>query len=208
MDGSHVKITAPKQFPNSYINRKKFHSVLIQGVCNNKKLFIDIYAGEPGSLHDANLFAKSDLAERIRNNSITFPNDSHLVGDLAYRLSTKLMVGFKDFGNMNQREKNFNKRLNKCRVDIENSFALLKGRFRRLKFMETVKLDLIPLFIVSAAILHNVCMLNDDLPDDLINIHEEIEEERRHNIVENLNGDVADNNSRQKRLNIMYNLPL
>ena len=48
IDDSHVQIVAPKQFPNLYFNRKKFHSVILQGVCNHAKLFIDIHAGEAG----------------------------------------------------------------------------------------------------------------------------------------------------------------
>lgn len=207
IDGSHVRITAPKVSPNSYINRKKFHSILLQGVCNHKKLFIDIYAGEAGSLHDSNLFNKSDLAERIRNQSVTFYNDSHLIGDLAYKLSTTLMVGFKNLNNITRRQRNFNNKLNVCRADIENAFALLKGRFRRLKFMETVRLDLISLFVVTAAILHNACIMNADLPDDFVDINAEVVEERRNNIIE-MNNDIPDNNAQQKRFNILYNLPV
>lgn len=77
---------------------------------------------------------------------------------MAYKLSNFLMVGFKHNRPLSQREKNFNLTLNKCRVTIEHAFALLKGRFRRLKLLETQKLDLIALLIVSACILHNVCI--------------------------------------------------
>lgn len=42
IDGSHIKILAPKENPNSYVNRKGFHSILLQGVCDNKMLFIDM----------------------------------------------------------------------------------------------------------------------------------------------------------------------
>ncbi|KAK5648278.1 hypothetical protein RI129_003170 [Pyrocoelia pectoralis] len=207
IDGSHIRIVAPKQFADSYVNRKKFHSVLLQGVCNEKKLFLDVYAGEPGSIHDANLYNKSHLAEQIRNREVIFYNDGHLVGDLAYKLSPTLMVGFKNFGNMTQREINFNKKLSMCRIEIENAFALLKGRFRRLKFIETVRLDLISAFIVTAAILHNACILNNDLPYDLVNVVEEMRAERGNDILQ-INNDVVGNNGQQKRLNIMHNLPI
>ncbi|XP_031351953.1 putative nuclease HARBI1 [Photinus pyralis] len=208
IDGCHVKIIAPKDHPNSYVNRKKFHSVLLQGVCNEKKLFIDIYAGEPGSLHDYNLFLKSDLAELIRTQSVTFYNNGHLIGDLVYKLSTNMLIGFKNCGNINRREINFNKKLNSCRVEIENAFVLLKGRFRRLKFIETVRLDFISLFIVTAAILHNVCLLSNDLPDDIIDLNEEIREVQRNDVNEIGANEGVDNNAEQKRRNILLNLPL
>lgn len=164
IDGCHIRILPPKQFPNSYYNRKKFHSVLLQGVCNRDNLFIDVYAGEPGSIHDANLFTKSDLYQRIDN--MEFPNDGHLIGDLAYPLSKKLLVGFKDV-NLNATKKYFNCKLSSIRVCIEHTFALLKGRFRRLKYLETRRLDLISLLIIASCILHNLCILKGDIPDEL-----------------------------------------
>ncbi|KAK4872990.1 hypothetical protein RN001_015019 [Aquatica leii] len=175
----------PTEHKDSYLNRKKFHSVLLQGVCNEKKLFLD----------------------QIRNREVIFYNDGHLVGDLAYKLTPTLMVGFKNFGNMTEPEINFNKRLSMCRIDIENAFALLKGRFRRLKFIETIRLDLISAFIVTAAILHNACILNNDLPYDLVNVVEEMQAERGNDILQ-VNNDVVENNAQQKGLNIMHNLPI
>ncbi|KAK4882566.1 hypothetical protein RN001_005885 [Aquatica leii] len=174
---------APKKFADSYVNRKKFHSVLLQGVCNEKKLFLDVYASGRGSIHDSNLYNKSHLAEQIRNREVIFYNDGHLVGDLSYKLSPTLMVGFKNFGNMTEREINLNKRLSMCRIDIENAFALLKSRFRRLKFIETIRLDLISAFIVTAAILHNACILNNDLPHDLVNVVAEMQAKRGNDIL-------------------------
>lgn len=114
------------------------------------------------------LFKKSGLYARIKNSSIHFPDNSHLVGDLAYKLSPYLLVGFKDVGGLNNREKNFNKKLSQCRVVIENTYAYLKKRFRRLKYLETVRLDLICLLTVSACIMHNVCILNGDVPEELV----------------------------------------
>lgn len=86
IDGSHIKILPPKEHPNSYCNRKSYHSVLLQGVCDNRKLFTHVYAGEPGSIHDSRLFEKSDLFNGIQTGEFTFPNDSHILGDLAYKL--------------------------------------------------------------------------------------------------------------------------
>lgn len=143
--------------------------MLLQGICDTKKLFLDAYAGEAGSIHDARLFRKSDIYQRIRNNSIQFPFDSHLIGDLAYPLSDSLMVEFKDNGHLTNLERHFNQKLSQVRVIIENTFALLKGRFRRLKMVETVRLDLTALLIISACILHNICLLNNDILEEIRN---------------------------------------
>lgn len=176
IDGCHIRIVAPKMYPNSYINRKNYHSVLLQGVCDNKQLFIDVYAGEAGSIHDMTLFKRSDLYHRIINNEISFYNDAHLIGDLAYKLQTYLIVGFKRIAPLTQRQRNFNVMLSRKRCIIENAFALLKGRFRRLKYLEIRRMNLISIFIISGCILHNICILNGDLPDDILNLQEELEQ--------------------------------
>jgi hypothetical protein len=67
------------------------------------------------------------------NYEVVCYDDAHLIGDLAYKLSSTLMVGFKNHGNLTLRQKNFNVILSKSRVTIERAYALLKGRFRRLK---------------------------------------------------------------------------
>lgn len=176
IDGSHIRILKPKENPNSYCNRKSYHSVLLQGVCDSKKLFLDVYAGEPGSIHDMRLFRKSDLNSRIRNGSVIFSEDHHLIADLAYKLSHYLLVGFKNNVVLTPAQINFNNKLSQCRVVIENAFALLKGRFRGLKSLETTRLDLIPLIIVSGTVLHNICILNGDLLEDIADL-QDLEEE-------------------------------
>ena len=61
IDGCHVAVRSPIISHNSYVNRKRFHSVLLQGVCNHKMEFTYCYAGEAGSIHDANLLRRSGL---------------------------------------------------------------------------------------------------------------------------------------------------
>ncbi|XP_011052078.1 PREDICTED: uncharacterized protein LOC105144709 [Acromyrmex echinatior] len=106
IDGSHIHILKPKNNPNSYCNRKNYHSIF--------------YTGEPGSIHDMRLFRKSNLYERIKNTSIDFLEDSHL--DLAYKLSPHLLIGFKNIGTLTNREKNFNMKLSQCR-DLPEEFV-------------------------------------------------------------------------------------
>jgi hypothetical protein len=42
IDGCHVAINRPKEDGNSYFNRKKFYSVVLQAVCKADRSFIDI----------------------------------------------------------------------------------------------------------------------------------------------------------------------
>lgn len=103
-----------------------------------------------------------------------FPDDSHLIGDLAYKLSTKLMVGFKDNGQLTDSQKIFNKTLNKNQVVIENAFGLLKCRWRRLRILETKRMDLIPQLIYTCCSIHNFAINNNDF---FVVAEEDIEED-------------------------------
>lgn len=171
-------------------------------------LFIDIYTGEPGSLHDYNLYKKSDFYAAIQRQQIHFFNNSHLIGDLAYKLDTNLLVGFKDNGHLTLREKNFNVILSKIRVRIENAFALLKGRFRKLKFLETVRPDLSVLNIMSSCILHNICVLNGDSYEEIFNLADQRREDLE-NQPEEINAEQqVQNQARIKRNNIVNSLPI
>ncbi|KAK5639368.1 hypothetical protein RI129_011860 [Pyrocoelia pectoralis] len=79
IDGSHIRINAPKDHHTSYINRKGYHSILLQAVCF------------PGSVHDAALFKQSDLYNKITTGDIDL-GEFYIIGDKAYPLQTYLMV--------------------------------------------------------------------------------------------------------------------
>lgn len=45
IDGCHIPVSKPSQQHEGYINRKGFHSLLLQGVCNEHRKFIDVECG-------------------------------------------------------------------------------------------------------------------------------------------------------------------
>jgi hypothetical protein len=166
IDGCHINIPAPKEYPIDYLNRKSEYSeysIVLQGVCDHEKYFIDCYIGEAGSVHDAKIFKRSDLYTRIMNSELGLSADDHIIGDLAYPLMTNLMVGFKDLKNLTESQVRFYTRLSSRRNVIERAFGLLKGRFRRLGVkLPMRKIDKIPLVVFGCCVLHNVWLaLND-----------------------------------------------
>ena len=64
LDGSHIPIKAPNEEPNEYINRKSFHSIVLQGVADANRKF---YAG---SIHDARVLRMSSLLTAIEDGDI------------------------------------------------------------------------------------------------------------------------------------------
>jgi hypothetical protein len=43
IDGSHIPIKAPKEYPMDYYNRKGFYSIVLQAVVDSYGRFIDIF---------------------------------------------------------------------------------------------------------------------------------------------------------------------
>ncbi|XP_018045614.1 PREDICTED: uncharacterized protein LOC108685368 [Atta colombica] len=52
MDESYVRIDRPAEDLNSYINRKQYFSIHLQGTVNHRMKFLDIFVGYPESVHD------------------------------------------------------------------------------------------------------------------------------------------------------------
>lgn len=69
---------------------------------------------------------------------------------------------------MLQIENNFNHVLSQTRQTIERAFALLKGRFRRLKYLDMSRIDLIAPTILACCVLHNICLHNTNDIEDYI----------------------------------------
>jgi len=114
------------------------------------------------------------------------------------------MVPFNDNGHLSERQTNFNKRLSSAGMIVERSLGLLKGRFRSiLDTLPMQRTDLIPKYIIACCILHNICLLKNDIIDIPIIINESniIQEESR--TIEN---NAAQNEGVDKRNAIMYSL--
>lgn len=92
-----------------------------------------------------------------------FPSNTFLLDDSAYAATNWIVPPFKDYGHLNDHQKTFNFIHSSTRMVVENAFGLLKGRFRRInKFTEQRNLNSIKKLIVSACVLHNLCILSAD----------------------------------------------
>ena len=134
-------------------------------VCAPDKSFTFIQAGFPGSAHDARVFKLCSLYTKMQQHDATyFPSPHfHIVGDSAFGLHKYLMVPFKNTGNLSAAQLRSNRKLSMGRVNIENTFALLKCRFRRLKFI-SADIDRIPKIFKACCVLHNIALhYSDDL---------------------------------------------
>lgn len=201
IDGSYIPIKAPTVDPESYINRKCFYAITMQGICDPSLKFIDCFAGYPSSVSDVRIFRNSGIYTEyilhiytMSNTNRYFPGNEFLLGDKAYPVLQWLIPSYIDRGNLNAVNKRFNESLSKGRQVIERALALLKGRFRRLKYLDMHRTDLIPATILATCVIHNSCIdlkdtnieqfmnegmevddnMNENIRDPVQNCHEEI----------------------------------
>jgi DDE superfamily endonuclease len=120
------------------------------------------------------IYRKSRLCHVLNN---VIDDRYHILGDSAYPLEKCLMVPYRYNGHLTQTQKNFNYQLSTSRCTIERAFALLKGKFRRLKYLDMNDLDAVPQVIISACVLHNVILQSDRDSDQSL---DELEAEVNH----------------------------
>lgn len=195
IDKTHIKIRAPPVDSASYINRKGFSSLNVQVVCDSRGLFTHCYAGQIGSIHYARVFRNSPVARFLEMPDTYFPNDSHIIGDAAYPIHPHLLVLFQDNGHLSNRQKNFNYCLSSTRMAVERAIGQLKIHFRiLLDCLPLTDVKKIPEFIIVCCVLHNICILQNDVMTVGVQHYEELQ------------GPVRDNNTEMgnaKRTRIM-----
>ncbi|XP_023217212.1 protein ALP1-like [Centruroides sculpturatus] len=166
VDGTLIQVTVCHHEKQEYYSRKQCTAVILQGICRSDKMFTAVYAGWPGSAHDARVWRNSDVGIGLSNKTLPLPENCHLLGDSAYPLETYLMVPYKDNGHLNSKQKYFNKRLSSSRIVIEQAYGDLFGRFRRLKFLFVRNKQYLTKIILTACVLHNLCILQSDVSPD------------------------------------------
>ncbi|XP_048237834.1 putative nuclease HARBI1 [Haliotis rufescens] len=123
VDGTFVRIIGPKVNEGDYLNRKGYHSMNVQMICDAEYRFINCVAKWPGSVHESRIFRDSRI-------SVAFENGTYkgfLLGDSAYPCKTYLMTPFLSPASRSQEK--YNRCHVRTRVLIEQSFGILSGDF-------------------------------------------------------------------------------
>ncbi|XP_046619482.1 putative nuclease HARBI1 [Neodiprion virginianus] len=129
IDGTFINIrTSAHKIKSTYVNRHDTTALTLQGICDAKKKFLDVFTGIRGKIHDARVFTLSF----IRSTVLSMGPDFHILGDSAYPICENLMTPIRDYGNLTDEQREYNRRFCSTRVLIENAFGLLKQRFRQL----------------------------------------------------------------------------
>lgn len=163
IDGTYIPIKAPHENPEKYINRKCFYGVTLQAICDSKRRFLDVFCGYPSSVSDVRIFKNSTIYKNIiRQKDAYFLPGTFIIGDKAYPIYDWCIAPYINRGNLQPYQVRFNTQLAKARQVIERAFCLLFGRFRRLKYLDMNRTDLIPRVVQAACVLHNICLMFND----------------------------------------------
>ncbi|GAQ93411.1 hypothetical protein KFL_015080010 [Klebsormidium nitens] len=160
IDGSHIPIIAPREWPADYYNRKGYHSILLQGIVDFNSCFWNYDIGWAGSLHDYNLFKRSKAFDRCEDGSL---QGFSLVGDAAYQPRTYMLTPFLGCKEGLSRERAFwNFIQSSTRMPVECAFGILKLRWSILLKRLDVDTAFAPNLIACCLVLHNICQVHKD----------------------------------------------
>ncbi|XP_046585276.1 putative nuclease HARBI1 [Haliotis rubra] len=158
VDGTQIRIASPKVNEADFVNRKGFHSLNVQMVCDPKFLITNCVANWPGSCHDARIFKESKLCHNFENGL----HDGFLLGDSGYPCRRYLMTPYHNTGDLRHKER-YTYSLCRTRVLIEQTFGILKRRFPCLSTGLRTNPTRACTYVISCVILHNIGIVKQDI---------------------------------------------
>jgi hypothetical protein len=170
LDGSHIPIKKPEVRGVDYYNRKDFHSIILQAVVREDMTFTNVYTGWPGKVHDARVFRRSPLYHSLQQ----MCGDGHILADSAYPNLPWVLAPFRDNGQLTPVQRHFNRVHASIRSTVERAFAVLKGRFPRLKYINQKDIETMIATILTACVIHNICIWNNDELEDALSVVDEV----------------------------------
>ncbi|KAF0748506.1 putative nuclease HARBI1 isoform X1 [Aphis craccivora] len=180
IDCTHVAIIPPpanlnlneNPYPEHiYVNRKGYHSINVQLICDANLKVLNVNALFPGSTHDTHIWNNSNVLPFLKELHAHNYNDFYLLGDSGYPLRQWLITPITNPNN--EAEEYFNTAQMACRSIIERCNGVLKQRFRCLIKDRTLhyKPEKSSAIINACVVLHNICVsfkvpeINEEIGD-------------------------------------------
>ena len=76
-----------------------------------------------------------------------------------------MITPFRDNGHLKRRQRQFNTALSAVHQKVERSFSLLKGRWRKLQYLDHLDLVMAVQTVTATCVLHNYYLLRGDFDD-------------------------------------------
>ncbi|XP_018408340.1 PREDICTED: putative nuclease HARBI1 [Nanorana parkeri] len=163
IDCTHVALAPPREGEEMFRNRKNFHSLNVQVVCDSHLRIMSVNSAFPGSCNDSYILRQSALFDKFHQGQMP---EGWLMGDAGYGTQTWLMTPLK--ATKTVAEKRYNCAHRKTRNCIKRLFGVWKSRFRclsstggKLLYAPTRVADL----VIVCAVLHNLACKHGVLQD-------------------------------------------
>uniref|UniRef100_A0AAQ5Y718 DDE Tnp4 domain-containing protein n=1 Tax=Amphiprion ocellaris TaxID=80972 RepID=A0AAQ5Y718_AMPOC len=147
--GTHIPIAPPRDNPEHYLNRRGWHSVILQAVVDH-----DVRQGN-NIFWCQRVFQKSLLSDGVE-----IP--LHLIGDASFPLKPWLMKGYGEPHQLSPEQRRFTFALASARSVVDAAFTRLKGRWRCLLKKSDIDVSMMPRVVAACCVLHNVCQQRGD----------------------------------------------
>ncbi|XP_029443008.1 putative nuclease HARBI1 [Rhinatrema bivittatum] len=148
IDCTHIVFIPRSEEESSVQNRKHFHSMNVQVICDAHLWILNVVAKYPGSCHDTYILAHSSMGTH-------FPE-----GKRGYGCKPWLLTPLQS--PQTAAKKHYNEAHVSTRNMIERTFGVLKGRFRCLDHSGGAlqySAEKMANIIVACCMLHNICQL-------------------------------------------------
>uniref|UniRef100_A0A672JXS8 Putative nuclease HARBI1 n=1 Tax=Sinocyclocheilus grahami TaxID=75366 RepID=A0A672JXS8_SINGR len=143
IDCTHVRMKAPSANAINYVNRKNYHSINVQIVCDASCNILNVVARWPGGNHDSFILQNSYLGQRLQAGG---GEEGWLLGDRGYGLKTWLMT---PLANPTTPQ------------EVQRTIGLLKSHWMCLDAaggMLLYRPDKICQIVLACCVLHNIAM--------------------------------------------------
>ncbi|XP_039663782.1 putative nuclease HARBI1 [Perca fluviatilis] len=156
MDCTHIRIKRPSGVhEGDFVNRKSYHSINVQMICDADCTFSNVEAKWPGSVHDSRVFRASTIFQRLSQGEYA----GVLLGDKGYACQPFLLTPFADPQTAAQHT--YNLAHARSRARIEMAFGLLKSRFQCLHHLRVTPERACDITVACTA-LHNIACLRKE----------------------------------------------
>ncbi|XP_039602158.1 putative nuclease HARBI1 [Polypterus senegalus] len=161
VDCTHVALKAPTVDEFAFVNRKGYHSINVQVICDAHLNLLNVVAN-----NDSFIVQNSIVGLRLQQSAA---GEGWLIGDRGYALKSWLMTPVAN--PVSQKELNYNRAHERTRSTVEHAIGLLKARWLCLSGRGGIlqyKRDKVCYIVKACSVLHNIAIKNgiplDEMP--------------------------------------------
>ncbi|KAF9797296.1 hypothetical protein SFRURICE_006278 [Spodoptera frugiperda] len=154
IDCTHIAIVKPHHDEHQFFNRKGYHSLNVQMICDNNLKILNVIAKFGGATYDSFIWASSQV-ERYMRELHQRGEQTWLLGDSGYPQRSWLMTPVLNAA-LGSRAEVYTRRHVQARNCIERCFGVLKARWRCVH-KDRVS-HLASKIVIACCVLHNIAL--------------------------------------------------